>query len=288
VAIPAGVVAAMVGVVVLFGSLAGQERTPSENLSLVVHGGAGERHRALIGLTRQAVANQRAADAGAPLPWPLEEGFRERLLAAVAQVGEEEPAIRLALAALLANLEEPRGVEILIELLGLEDGQDGDRRLRFMAIENLGLIADPRAARPLIPFLDHDDEGLRSVTAISLGSFPGEEVRSALEGALLDSSLEVRANAALSLSRREPPDPVAADVLADLTDAGAYATVHREDPGKFASAADVSRFRVMALKALARLDRPADWAHIETLRGDSDPNVVDAALRLIASREEQP
>ena len=44
--------------------------------------------------------------------------------------------------------------------------------------------------------------------------------------------------------------------------------------------------RILALRALARLGRPDDWAHIESLRDDPDANVVDAVLRLMRDREE--
>lgn len=283
--VPAGIVIAVVVIFALFGSLAGEERSLGENLDVVVHGGKNERDQALFNLARQVSENQRARNAGEEAPWPVEEGFADRVAEAVEAVDEDEHGSRLALGALLASFD-PRGVDILVGVLTLGETDDPEARLRFEAIQNLGLIGDERAARHLIPFLVHDDEGLRTVAAGALGNVPGEGVRAALEGALHDSSLDVRGTAAFSLARLDPPGFAASDVLMDLTDPSVYAAVRAEHPEKYTRADDVSRFRIQALKALARLGRPEDWRHIESLRSDDDANVVDAVLTLIRDREE--
>lgn len=286
VAVPAAVVIAMVVVVALLGSLAGEERSMSENLELVESGGKNQREQALFGLVRQAIENLHARKLGEDPPWPVELGFAKRATKIVQGLDEDEVMARLALSAALAGMD-PRGVDLLLELLDLSEAQDPDGKVRVTAVFNLGLLGDERASRPLIDLLDDRDKGLRLAAAGALGLLGGPGVREALVGTLADSKLEVRGTAALSLSKLVPPAHEAAGVLVELTDLASYERVHAQDPSQYARASDVSTFRILALAALARLGRADDWAHIDSLRGDPDANVVDAVLRLLRDREEQ-
>ena len=290
--VPAGIVIAIVVIFALFGSLSGSERSLDENLDLVVRGGKNQREQALFNLARQSAENQSALARGEDAPWAVEEGFADRVAKAIEDVDEDEYLTRLTLAALLAGVD-PRGVEELYAFLDLGDGVDPERKLRFGAVSNLGqlaragLVPDPEAALGrLRPFLGHDDLGLRNLTVSAVGELGGEEARKALEGALGDGSLEVRGTAAFSLAALDPPGYGAAPVLRDLTAVETYAAVRAEDPRKFARARDVSGLRIRAVEALAQLGRAEDWRFIEGLRGDADPNVVDAVLRVLKHREE--
>lgn len=283
--VPAGIVLAVVVIFALFGGLAGEERSIAANLELVVHGGKNGREQALFNLMRQVSENQKARIEGQEPPWSLEVGFVDDVRAAIEATDEDEYRTRVALAALLAGVD-PSGVDLLIGMLSLTEAQDPQGKLRFQVIQNLGLIGDGRASAPLIPFLDSPDEGLRTLTALALASVPGEGVREALEGSLEDSSLEVRGTAAISLSKLDPPSARGAAVLKDLTDLASYEAVREQDRTKFTNASDVSKTRIIALRALARLGRPEDWAHVESLRSDPDSNVVDAVLTLIRERDQ--
>ena len=52
---------------------------------------------------------------------------------------------------------DPNGVDLLLELLELSEGQDPDGEVRVMAVFNLGLLGDERASQPLIDLLDDQD-----------------------------------------------------------------------------------------------------------------------------------
>jgi len=283
VVVPAAIVIVIVVVFALFGSLTGEERSLSENLSTVMAGGKNERDQALFGLMRQVSENQRAANNGEELPWPVTADFPQRVREAADQVAKEDHEVRLALGLLLASLD-PSGLDMLVDMLALGDAQDPGGSLRFKAIHNLGLVGDSRATGPVAAFLSSPDEGLRVVAAGALANLPGEDAREALREALGDASLDVRGTAAMALTLLDPPDPRAASVLMDLTRVAVYEAVRGDFPAKYTRSRDVSRFRIQALGALARLGREADWAHIETLREDPDANVVDAVLRLIDQR----
>ena len=286
VVVPAAIVMVIVVVFALFGSLVGGEKSLAENLNTVMAGGKNERDQALFGLMRQVSENQRAANNGDELPWPMTTDFPQRVRDAADQVDAEDHEVRLALGVLLAGLD-PSGVDMLVEMLALGDAQDPGGALRFKAIHNLGLVGDGRAAEPVAAFLNSPDEGLRIVAAGALANLPGDEAREALREALGDPSLVVRGTAAMALTLLDPPDPAAAPILTDLTRVAVYEAVRRDSPAKYTRSRDVSRFRIQALGALARLGREADWAHIETLREDPDANVVDAVLRLLDKRSAQ-
>ncbi|HIF42412.1 MAG TPA: HEAT repeat domain-containing protein [Planctomycetes bacterium] len=283
VVVPAAIVIVIVVVFALFGSLTGEEKSLSENLSMVMAGGKNERDQALFGLMRQVSENQRATNDGEELPWPMTADFPQRVREAADQVDAEDHEVRLALGVLLAGLD-PSGVDMLVEMLALGDAQDPGGALRFKAIHNLGLVGDGRATESVAAFLKAPDEGLRIVAAGALANLSGDGAREALREALGDPSLDVRGTAAMALTLLDPPDPTAAPILTDLTQVAVYEAVRRESPAKYTRSRDVSSFRIQALGALARLGREADWAHIETLRGDSDANVVDAVLRLLNQR----
>jgi len=86
VVVPAAIVIVIVVVFALFGSLTGEEKSLSENLSVVMAGGKNERDQALFGLMRQVSENQRAANDGEEPPWPMTTDFPQRVRDAADQV----------------------------------------------------------------------------------------------------------------------------------------------------------------------------------------------------------
>ena len=285
--VPAGIVMVIVIVFALFGSLTGEERTLQENLMTVIDGGKNEREQALFSLMQQVSENRRALNQGEDPPWEVEPGFTERVVDAVERTQEDEFPTRLALGGLLIGMDAPeRGVDVLLPLLSLGEGEDPGAKLRFQAAQNLGFSGDALAVPALIKVLDSDDEGLRVVAAMSLGNLPGDAVRGALVASLGDSALAVRGTAAMALAQLSPPATEARPTLQDLTGTDVYEAERQENPAKYSRASDVSRFRINALKALARLGEASDWEHIAGLKSDGDPNVVDTVLRLLQQRED--
>ncbi len=283
--VPAGIVMAIVLIVALFGNLAGGERTPAENLELVAGGGKNERTQALMALTVQQNENLRARQRGEEPPWEYGEGFEERVQAVLDGLAEDDHSTRITLANLLAGLGNSAAVPELIRTLSLDEGDDPGAKLRFRALEGLGLLGDGQATEAVLPFLSSDQVLLRVVAASALANLPGEGVREALIGALGDPSLLVRGTAAFSLAKLDPPGYEAAEVLVSMTGTEVYEAAREADPSLFTRAEDVSHNRIKALAFLAHLGRDEDWQVIASLREDPDLNVRDQVLTLLADRD---
>ena len=269
VVVPAAIVGVLVLVFVFFGAIAGHEATLEENLTGIIEGGAGEHKQKAFNLVRQIAENRAAQARGEPPPWPIGPEFLPKLRRAWEQVPADEPMIRLVLASLLAQLGDARGTDALLELAELDPAADPEGEVRFHALATLGSLGDPRSLPALVRTLEAaPDEGLRSVAAISLQRFPGDEARAALLGGLEDASLEVRANAALGLAARG--DDAGAEVLHALLDEATYQGEHRRDARKFSEAKRIVESRVRAVEALARLARPEDRAAIERVAEEDD------------------
>jgi hypothetical protein len=273
--------------VALFGSLTGEEASLDENLEKIVHGGRNERDQALMSLSIQAAANHAAAVEDRELPWSMEDGFPERVRAALGELDPDEYQKRLVLGILMASIDEPEGVTTLLGLLEVDDSADPEGQVRFQAMRNLGLIGDGRATEAVIGFLGDDDAGLRAMAATCLANLPGPGVREGLAGVLGDSSLEVRANAAIALSKLVPPDPRAGPVLRELLDPAIYQEENERDGQRYRLGRLVSAIRVRALQALSQLALEEDLAVFERLRDDPDVAVAEAALAALAERKTQ-
>jgi HEAT repeat protein len=282
VVVPFLVVGVLVLVFVFFGAVTGHELTLEENLERVVHGGSNESRQAAMSLAQQALDNSVARAEGKPVRWPVGADFLGKLQRA----WDESPAedknqkIRLALAQLLAQFGDPGAFEKLKTFVELPDDDDRDGQLRLYAMMALTWLDDPRAAEVVIPFLKHPDPYLRQSAAGVLQKLPGDATRAALRGLLDDSSLELRGQAAISLSHLG--DEAGADVLVELLDPESYAKVHAAEPAKYASEVVVHESRLRALDALARLARASDRPLFERLATDDrDPEIREAAMRAL-------
>ena len=276
--VPAALVISIVMVWALFAGIAGTEASLEDNLDRVVQGGRNDRDQALFNLARQVSENQQALTNGEEPRWPMEEGFLDRVRQAVAGIDEDNHQARLALGILLATQGDLEGVRILHQILDLDETADPDGALRFFALENLALLGGEEEVSRIVAILASDDEGLRNLAAAALGRLGGAQAREALLGALGDSSLDVRGSAAIALTKLEPPDEAAADVLRDLIDASVYRAENERDSRKYRRGDIVSQNRVRAVQALARLRLPADRPVLESLKGDEDVAVKEAAL----------
>ena len=279
--VPALIVGAVMLVFLFFGAIAGSEATLAENLDRVVNGGQAERKQAAFNMVRQIAENRQAELDGRDAPWPIDPSFKDSLRRAWDSTSAEDPAIRLVLASLLAQLEDPQGVPSLIALLDTPQVDDPDGGIKFNALATLGSLGDPRAEASAVRILQSgDDPGLRAVAAIALQRIPGEAGAQALRGALDDPVFEVRANAAIALSMRG--DPAAARVLVDLLDRKVYESEHGRDAAKFSKATRISEARVAAVEALARLRRAEDRQEIVRVADqDDDLAVREAAMKAL-------
>lgn len=278
--VPGGIVATILLVFVMFGSLAGEERSLADNLQTVLHGGANEREQAVFGLVRQLEQNRLAAMSGEEEPWPVDPEFIDDLRAAWDQLPVDDVDARLVIATSLSQLDDSEGVARLLTILEVSDAADPEGRMRFHALAHLGASGDPEARDGLLSFVENPDPGLRSIAVIGLQNMPGEETLNALSGALEDPEFEIRANAALALSHLE--DPRGATLLRDMLDPETYAAIQRENPRKFAHAEAVSLSRAAAARGLGELRRPEDLALLEGLaKNEEDLTVREAAMRAV-------
>ena len=291
VVVPALIVMVLVLVGVLFGTIAGSEATPQENLARLLSGGANERTQASFNLVRQVLEDLEARQKGEPEEWDLDATFLPQLRAAYAGCdelkSEEDVLTPLCLAMLMTRLGDPEGVGHLVELTRLDEALDPGAEYRFRALSVLGGVADglepavrQRAARVLIEHLEGDDPGLSTVSASALGSYPGEETLAALRGALGAADLQVRGTAALSLARLE--DPACVGVLEELLTPAAYASERSASAQRWTRPELVSESRRKALAALVELGQGPDRAELTRLSEEDDDLLLrDLARKLL-------
>lgn len=279
--VPALVVMVLALVGLFFGAIGSGDKGVEDYIR-GLSGGKNEREQALFGLSQRVAESARARLEGETVEAELDRQRLEPLLEEAWQGSRpDDPAIRYVLAALMAQLGMEDGVPRLISLLDLGEAQDPGAKLRFDVLANLGAMGDERALEALARHAQDPDKGLRSIAVIGLQKLPLAQSGPALRAALGDDALEVRANAAIALSKLG--DPGGAAVLRDLLDAASYAAEEGRDPRRFAGGLQVSESRVKVLQALARLQRPEDRELLERLAA-SEPDVQlrSAAKRALA------
>jgi hypothetical protein len=282
VVVPFAVVAVLVLVFVFFGAVGGEETGIEENLQRVVNGGLNERKQAAMSLVSQAIENSKARAEGKPEPWPVPGDFQAQLARAWTEVSSDPDLThrRLAIAQLAALYGDPDALDKLASFLGATEEQDPDGRLRIPALMAMTWLRDERSAAMVIPLLDHRENYIRQVAAAVLQDMPGQATADALARLLGDSSLEMRGQAAVSLSHLG--DARGAAVLAELADPASYAAVHAQEPAKYASKKVVADSRQRAVAALARLGRAEDRPLFERLAAnDDDPIVRETAMKAL-------
>lgn len=301
VVVPAVIVMALVMIFVLFGAIAGDEASPQENLQKVMSGGANESEQAAFNLMRQVLEDQKATQSGEESEWGIGADLIPSLTAALdarwpieeerwAIGGQSAAAIPLSLAATLASLGDQGGVLKLCEFLRLEDSVDPEGTFRFNAAMQLAALGGELGAEQqalvggrLIELLDSSDQGLRVVAAVALQRYDSSTVQAALQGALGDSSLEVRGCAALSLAEQGSEAGVA--VLESMLLIATYEEERRQMPTKWTKAQRISESRQRSLQTLASLDRGPGTAELERLADDDpDARIRDIARTLLARK----
>lgn len=309
VVVPFMVVGVLVLVFVFFGAVAGRDASIAENLDRVVRGGANESKQAAVNLVAQALENRVARLDGKPEPWPAPEDLAGKLDQSWVDVGDAPVDLhkRLAIAQLAALYRAPGAYDKLAAILsrvdelasggGREltvvenlqaklmavDPRDNDGQLRLYAMFALPWLEDPRAADLVIPFLSHGDPYIRQASAAVMQQLPGPNTAPALRQLLDDPALELRGQAAISLSHLG--DQSGADVLLELLDPASYAAAHALEPKKYATEKTIQTSRLSALQALERCARASDRELLERLaREDHDPLVREGAMRALRAR----
>ncbi len=165
----------------------------------------------------------------------------------------------------------------------------------------LGELGDPRGEQMLIELIRHPDARARRAAVAALTRFETPGALDAIGIALDDESPIVRARAVAALERRGGPRavPLLAPVLnreADLEVLYAAIAALGTIGGADAVAALIpcaqgesahprrrdAKFRIAACTALVAIRTPQSMAAVQALRDDRDREVRDAAVRLVA------
>ena len=293
VVVPALIVMVFVLVAAFFGTITGSEASPSENVDRLLHGGANERTQAAFNLVRQTLEEWESRPAG-EVAMQADETLLPKLRRAWEDTSElsapGDVPIPLALSILLVQMGDADGAQRLASMTELAPELDPTGEYRAYAGFSLGAVgarldtpnqAIGRAA--LLRLIDDPDPGLRMVGAISLQTFPGDETHAALRGLLVESSLELRGNAALSLAQLGHAD--GRDVLVAMLDPKSYEREHEARSEKWAKGRLVSESRRKALAALAKLDELPDDDQLARLaEEDPDAELRELARQLLSGR----
>ncbi len=289
--VPALIVLVMALIVVLFLGIVGEEASPADNLERMIHGGSNERTQAATLLVTQVLEHVMAEREGREPQWEIDATFLPDVRRAWDETDEDDVQARYVLSTIQVHLGDREGLARLTSLLSLRDELDPKAEMRFRTLYFLGAKgpdldaeARPAAAAAVIPFLDHEDRGLRTMAAVALQTLPSPSTVPALRETLRDGVLAVRGNAALALTHHG--DDAGVEVLHELVDPASYEEERAQDPTLWTRAEDVSQSRRKAVAALARLGRDEDLPRLRTI-ADEDPdlNVREVALRALKDRE---
>lgn len=211
---PLIIIAFGVGIFVLFGSVAFDEKAPETYLAEIRAGGGylfdSRRWQAAFELANVISAQKEELQGSA---------FADDLLATyIAARPADEPTataadwqLRQYLAFSLGELGSTAFVPALVE--GLSDGAS---QARIYTLISLGKINDPAAGPQVARLLSDEDSGVRMTAAYVLGVLRDPSTLHTLRVALNDPAVDVRWNAAMALARMD--DRSGADILLALTD----------------------------------------------------------------------
>lgn len=215
---PMAIVAVCVAVFAIFGLIASEGKGARDYLSDLRRGGGmfdSKRWQAAFALAG-AIENQKDALRRDP-----------RFGAELLQAFEEsktwsDPLARRYVVLALGRLGDRQAVPVLRRTLQ-EPASGDDSPTRIYAVWALGALGDEAALPELLQAASHADAGLRKAAMHALGSFRDPATRTALTGALGDTTADVRWNAALALARRG--DSAAVPVLREMLDRAQLGTV---------------------------------------------------------------
>ena len=179
-----------IGVFLLFGLIAHEDKSVDEYLAEVTGGGINEPWQGAFGL-----ANKLAQDESLY----RDPGIARRIAAALGHPSAQAPRVRTFLLLALGSVGHESSVPVVVEYL---DDPNADVRLNaIVAISNIGVPAASATAPQVAERLKDDDETVRGYSAYVLGALGNTEAIKSLEVALNDPVGQVRWNAAVALAR---------------------------------------------------------------------------------------
>lgn len=249
-----------VGVFLMFGLIAHEEKDPQEYLAEIGGRGINEPWQAAFHLSQQLHFDedlQGNADLAGRIAAALEDA-------------DEQPQVRRYLALALGRIGHPVAIPALIE-----HTEDPDVEVRLHSVWALGNVGDPEVAPALRPLLQDDDPDVRTMTAYVLGVLDDRDSREALEVALGDPASAVRWNAAVALARMD--DPSGLPVLRQMVDDRALDRIEGLRPEQRQQAA------LAAVRALAHLDTDEARRLLDELVDHEDFKVRQAAREALGA-----
>lgn len=263
--LPMLLVLGAVGVFLLFGLIAHEDKSVEEYLAEVTGGGINEPWQGAFGL-----ANKLAQDTdlqGDPSV--------ARLIAnTLDHPNAEDPQVRTFLLLAIGRVGHPDSLPLLVDYL---DDPNADVRLK--ALWSIGNIendesraAEPSSTAPVAALLGDEDAAVRGYSAYVLGTLDDPRAIAPLEVALNDSTGQVRFNAAVALARLGSSAGIGE--LRRMIDREYLAATGELNPQQQQDAI------VAAIQAFALLRAPDVQDELTELR-DNDPDArVRAAARV--------
>lgn len=210
---PLIIIAFGIGIFILFGAIAFDERSAEEYLAEIRAGG-GYLFESRRWQAAYELANVIETQKDDLRDSPFVEDLLDTYVAALPDHGTATDAdwqLRKYLANSMGKLGSREFVPALIEGL-----RDPDPETQFYTLDALGKIGDPSAAPAVAGMLSNEDAGVRKMAAFTLGVLGNPAALQDLRVALNDPAVDVRWNAAIALARLD--DRSGADVLLQLTD----------------------------------------------------------------------
>ncbi|MFQ5743021.1 MAG: HEAT repeat domain-containing protein [Acidobacteriota bacterium] len=261
--LPLMLVVGAVGVFLLFGLIAHEDKPASEYLTEVTGGGINEPWQAAFHLA-QKLARDDSLHGDATLARSIAQTLEHK--------NARNPKVREFLVLALGSVGHPSSVPVLS---GCLDDEDADVRLKtLLALGSIGPPSATPAAPAIAELLADEDVGVRTYAAYLLGMLENQTVRAPLAVALNDPAFQVRGNAAVALAR--------------LGDAGGLPELHKMlDRDYLASNPDLNPQQqrdamVAAIQALGLLGSVEARSKLESLESnDPDLRVREAARAVL-------
>jgi HEAT repeat protein len=199
---------------------------------------------------------------------PKEERFSSEMINAFEKAKHDDPRVRQYLAFAMGRTKDKEFVRPLTD--GLSDENQGCLPAIIYA---LGMIGDPESALALYPFTENGDPRIRSIAVAALGSIADPVSIKVLQKSLDDAEPNVQWGAAVSLARME--DASGKAVLGRMLDREYWSQFPEVDFG------EKNDLLLMALEAAAKLnDSDLDSRIHQLAQSDLNMKVRAKALDL--------
>lgn len=188
--LPMLLVVGAVGVFLLFGLIAYEDKSVEEYLAEVTGGGINEPWQGAFGLANKLVRDQSLQ--GDP-------AVARSIADTLQHPNAEDPQVRTFLLLALGRVAHEDSISTLVEYL---DDPDGDVRLKTLwSIGNIGTPAAASSTLLVAERLKDEDDSVRGYSAYVLGTLDDGRAVEPLQVALNDHTGQVRWNSAVALAR---------------------------------------------------------------------------------------